>query len=272
MDAKAAAETEAKSRAAGAAAAIAARMAPDQPCKDVVTNSKVLPGATVEIAVTSQCLAGKKVTLNYGKHVFVHAIPANGEARLNLDLFEGAQPAALVLPDGQRVAIDTSGADLSQVSKVAVIWSAPVNLDLHALEYLAVRGGAGHVWSGSPSNREQAGAASREGAQGRGFMSRVDDGSGDGVKAEVYTFWHKPGQRSGAVTLFIDNASRGDTPTGDHCGNGALARVEAMVVRMRPGGKVENELVRLGPAVCGQKLRDAERFNPDTLSHLLARG
>ena len=269
-DANSAREAEAKSKAA--AAAIAARMAPNQPCSDVDTDSKMLPGATVEITIKSACLAGKKVVLNYGAHSFGHTIPASGEAVLNLDLFEGPQPAALVMPDGQRAVIDTSAADLSQISKVAVIWSAPVNLDLHALEYLAQRGGAGHVWSGAPSSREQAGAAARDGVQGRGFMSKVDDGTGEGSKVEVYTFWHKAGQRSGAVTLFIDHASRGDTPSGDFCGDGARARVEATVVRLRPGGKVENEIVRLGPAVCGQKLRDAERYNPDTLSHLLAKG
>ena len=100
----------------------------------------------------------------------------------------------------------------------------------------------------------------------------VDDGRGEGMHAEVYTFLHNKSQRSGAITLIIDYETRGDTPSGEYCGNGSLAAVEAVVIRMRPGGRIEKENVRLSSAPCGEKLPEAKRFNSDTLSDLVARG
>ncbi len=243
-----------------------------QACTSIPARASLLPGGMVAVDVEAPCLAGRDLTVSYGSHAFPVPVGAGGRSEFTFDLFEGPLPLALTA-DGQRVDIDISGADFSQVSKVAVVWSSPVDLDLHALEYLAARGGAGHVWSGQTSSRDQASAATRDSAQGHGFMSRIDAGDrGEATKAEVYTFLHKAGQRSGAVTLFIDYASRGDTPAGEYCGDGPLARLEATVIRLHPGGRIERETVRLGPAACGQTLREGERFNPDTLGQLLARG
>ena len=98
-----------------------------------------------------------------------------------------------------------------------------------------------------------------------------DTGAGEGTHAEVYTFLHNSSQRNGAVTLLIDYETRGDIAQGDYCGNGKLSTVEAQVVRLRPGGNVEKETVRLGSVPCGQRIPESQRFNSDTLSDLVAR-
>lgn len=265
-------EAEAKRKAA--AGSIAQRMSASggTSCSDVQLNSKALPAGRIEINLKSLCLSGRNVTFTYASHQFVRAVGSNGELQFVLDLFEGAAPLALKLPDGATTPVDLSGVDFKGVSKVAVLWSTPVNLDLHAQEYLASRGSPGHVWANSPGSLDQSQAAARDGNKSRGFIGMSDDGQGEGTHAEVYSFLHNPNQRNGSVTLIIDYETRGDVPSGRYCGDGDLARIEVQVVRLRPGGRVEKETVRFGAVPCGQKVPEATRFNRDLLGDLVARG
>ncbi|HRY05741.1 MAG TPA: hypothetical protein P5114_01340, partial [Hyphomicrobiaceae bacterium] len=255
-----------------AADEIAQRMSSGGACKDLKVATQPQPAGRLEIKLQSTCLVGRPVTFIYAGYQFQRTMGENGELTFLLDMFEGAAPLALKLEDGATINIDTSGVNFAQVSKVAVLWSAPINLDLHAFEYLAPRNGPGHVWSKSPASVESALSAAREGSRGRGFLSTEDAGTGTGPHVEVYTFLHNKNQHNGAITLMIDYETRGDVPNGDYCGKGKFAVIEALVVRLRPGGKVEKENVRLGSAPCGQKLPESKRFNSDTLSDLLARG
>ncbi len=272
------AEEEERSRQAAeatrksAADDLAQRMSSGGHCENVQIATKPQPAGRLEINVQAPCLAGRNVTFIYGGHDFVRSAGASGVLAFTLDLFEGAVPLALRLEDGTSTDIDLSAVDLTGISKVTILWSAPVNLDLHALEYLAPRGGPGHVWAKAPSSLDAALSAMSEGSRGRGFISMDDAGDGPGVHAEVYTFLHNKSQRHGAITLLIDYETRGDVPSGDHCGAGKLAEVEAQVIRLRRGGRVEKETVRLGPEPCGQQLPEAKRFNSDTLSDLVAKG
>ena len=262
----------AESRRTTAAQDLAQRMSSGGACRDVQVAAQALPAGRLEIKLRSPCLAGRPVTFVYAGHEFARTLDGGGSLTFVLDMFEGRAPLALKLEDATTTNIDTSSVNFAQVSKVAVLWSAPVNLDLHAFEYLAPRGGPGHVWAKSPANLDAAVTAARDGgARGRGFLSTADSGEGAGLHAEVYTFLHNKNQRQGVVTLMLDYETRGDMPSGEYCGEGRLAAIEALVVRLRPGGSVEKETVRLGSAPCGQKLPDAKRFNSDTLSDLLAR-
>ena len=259
-------------RRGSAADDLAQRMLSGGACKDVQLATQPQPAGRIEIKLHSSCLAGRPVTFTYAGHDFVRTLDNNGDLTFLLDLFEGAAPLALKFDDGSKTDINVSGVSLAQISKVAVLWSAPVNLDLHAFEYLAPKDGKGHVWAKAPASLETVMAEAKDGARGRGFLSTADTGEGAGTHVEVYTFLHNKNQRHGAVTLMIDYETRGAVPSGEHCGKGALAIIEALVVRMRPGGAVDKEIVRLGPAPCGDPLPDSKRFNSDTLGDLMVRG
>jgi hypothetical protein len=152
------------------------------------------------------------------------------------------------------------------------VWRAPVNLDLHALEYTARQGGAGHVWASAPSSSEAALEQSRKTARGRGFMSALADGTAEDDKVEIYTFWHAEGQEGGAVSLMVDYETRGDLPRDDACGSGQLASIEFRVFRLARGAAAPVSEQRALPAApCGKPLPAEVRFNPDSMPHLLIR-
>jgi hypothetical protein len=172
---------------------------------------------------------------------------------------------------GSEERIAPRSGDIAQVSKIAVIWKAPVNLDLHAFEYLARPGGRGHVWAGAPSSGEKAKAEAIGGKQARGFLSSAADAATVGDKVEVYTLWNVPGQESGVVSTVIDFESRGETPSGDACGTGKLARASYRLLLFANNQIVGDEQRMLAPAACGVTLAREVRFNPDTSISLSVR-
>lgn len=157
------------------------------------------------------------------------------------------------------------------MSKVAVIWKAPVNLDLHAFEYLARPGGRGHVWAGAPSSAEKAKAEAIGGKIARGFLSSSADTTTLGDKVEVYTLWNVAGQESGVVSTAIDFESRGDTPAGETCGDGKHARASYRLLLFARNQIFGDEQRVLAPAACGEALSREVRFNPDTSMSLSVR-
>lgn len=231
-----------------------------------------VPGGRMRIDIDSGCRAGESVLVTYGGVKFERALDKAGRLSFTLDLFQGREPEiAVQFKDGARNPVAAKTDDLDKVSKLAVMWQAPVNLDLHAFEYTARLGAKGHVWAGQPGSAETAQTQAAADARGRGFLSSQSDASSPGDKVEVYTFWHVPGQDGGAVTLAVDYETRGATPKAETCGNGKLARVDMRVWRLVRGAGPEGEERMLASVPCGSELPAEVRYNPDSMPHLRVR-
>jgi hypothetical protein len=243
------------------------------PCPAAKLTATPLPGGRAELAIESECRAGQVLTLSYGSFSLPAEFDAGGRYEATFDLFLGKDaPLEAVFADKTRARIAVQGLDFDRISKIAIVWRAPVNLDLHALEYTARHGGAGHVWAKSPSSADAALEQSRKTARGRGFLSAAADGTAEGDKVEVYTFWHADGQESGAVSLMVDYETRGEVPLAEACGSGSLASIEFRVLRLARGAAAAvTEQRALAAAPCGKPLPAEARFNPDSMPHLMIR-
>jgi hypothetical protein len=229
-------------------------------------------GGRMRIDIDSGCRGGESVQVTYGAVKFERALDKAGRLAFTLDLFQGREPEiAVQFQDGTRTAVAAKSDDLDKVSKLAVMWRTPVNLDLHAFEYTARLGANGHVWAGQPGSVETAQTQAAADARGRGFLSFQSDASTPGDKVEVYTFWHVPGQDGGAVTLAVDHETRGATPKAETCGAGKLASVEMHVWRLVRGADLETEERMLASVPCGSELPAEVRYNPDSMPHLRVR-
>ena len=233
-----------------------------EPCGAVDVSTKARPYGAVTLRLRSPCRANQRVTVAYGSVSFARRFDAQGAVKIELDLFAGEkQGAALKLEDGANQKLQFPDVSLKGLSKVAVIWSAPVDLDLHAFEYAAAHGAGGHIWSGNRLDFDTVKSRVDLDKRGHGFLSLADDGgSTTGSKAEVYTFLHADGQRYGAVALALDFKARGDVPQGAYCGAGASAEVRFQVVILdRKGGvSIENGLIPSAP--CGKSLAKQARY------------
>jgi hypothetical protein len=219
-------------------------------------------------AIASPCRKGQALTVSYGGYETSRKIDASGNAAVDVDLFLGnTQPVSLTYPDGHSETVQPAARDLREVSKVALIWQAPVNLDLHALENGVNPGDAGDVWPGAGVTAETAKSKLADG-RGSGFVSLSDDGGHEGSKIEVYTFFHSPEQPNGVVSMMLDYVSRGNSPSGEFCGTGDKATIPYEVVLLSPKGVSTRERGVIAPAACGAKFTAASRLIRDAVPDL----
>ena len=232
----------------------------------------------MQVRVASACRAGQSLKLVYGGAELVRPLGRDGTLDLDLDLFAGDRRSIDVLfADGTRRVLPTLALDLDRVSKVAVTWSAPVDLDLHVWE--PAEGGSqqpAHLWAARPSSGPAALESVEAGGRGRGFLGTIDDGRGPGDKLEVYTFLHGTADAVGAggegVRMALDHATRGATPDADNCGTGATARVEFTLVMLARGGEVSRARGTLATVACDRAIDQRDRFDTSLMPVVRPRG
>ncbi len=265
------AEDEAK-RAADEAAATAAAEAEacSQPGSYTVDPAP-LKGGRMRLAISSPCRAGSDVTVAYGPYRFVYTLDANGSTEAILDLFLGTGiESAVVFADGPSVPVKAEATDLDQISKVALTWRDPINLDLHALEYSAKPASVGDIWADQPLSAEAAADLTADG-RGHGFLTSGLGAPGKGDQAEVYTLFHSDKQSSGIVSFLVDYASRGSSPTGETCGEGKYAAIGFEILRLSKGQPSPSERISYAPVPCGKDLSEQDRFSRYQISELRPR-
>lgn len=242
---------------------------PAQACPAPRIVTKSLAGGRMGLTVEHTCQASRSFVVRYGGYELHRVLNAEGRAELEIDLFLGRDtPLGVTLADGSQHGVTIETADLERVTKIAVIWQGPLNLDLHALEYAAQRGEAGHVWAAAPSNANAAAERSRTNDKGAGFMSSADRGHAEGHSIEVYTFWNGAGSGAGNVSLALDYESRGSVPSEHYCGAGGLAQVPFEVVVRSADGRIGREKGLISAAACGEALAEPARYNRDALPEL----
>lgn len=241
-------------------------------CPDATVAVEPLPGGRSKIAVHSPCRHGQDVNMQYGPIAIGRTFNDKGDAEFIADMFLGPEAKTGVsLADGQQQRIQLATGDLDEVTKVAVIWNAPVDLSLHAFEYAAMQGEPGDVWSGAPRNAVAASELITKDGRGHGFMSSISDGKAPGPKAEVFTFWHGKQQSRGVVAMALDYETRGTNPNGDTCGSGRYAQVPIEVIVRETSGAVTRQNGLIASVPCGQTLSSEARYQtgivPDIRIH-----
>jgi hypothetical protein len=241
-------------------------------CPDAVLSAQPLPGGRSKVSIQSPCRQGQNVSLQYGPIVKQRTLDDKGSAEFVADMFLGSDADTSVLfVDGKQQHLQLAAGDLDQVTKVAIVWNAPVNLDLHAFEYAASQGEPGDVWSGAPRDAIAAAALVTQDGRGHGFMSSTDDGKGIGQKSEVFTFLQSKQQNRGAIAMALDYETRGSEPGGDACGSGRYAEVAIEVVVREPGGAINKQDGIISSMPCGKRLSADARYQtgvvPDIRIH-----
>ena len=223
-------------------------------CPPATIQSSAMAGGRSRLKVLSPCRKEEAVTLKYAGLCNTGRLDENGQRDFVVDLFAGDQTVVeFIFADGSSTERLPISNDLVRLSKVAVVWRGPVNLDLHAFEYSSRIGGRGHIWAGSPSSFEIADAASGN-RKGQGFLSSQSAGAEDGDHVEVYTFVIAEGQRTGVIETAIHYATRGAIPHGDTCDGRRHASVTFSVFLLSRGQLLEKVTRQFSSVPCGVAL------------------
>ncbi len=235
-------------------------------------SGEPLDGGRMNLRAHAACQANQTIRITYGGAELIRTLDASGNLDFTLDCFAGVSSAVEVrFADGTKKSIPAVAYEFDKISKIAVIWRAAVNLDLHVFEYAARVSQPGHLWAKSASTLAAARSLARAEHRGHGFLSSVDSEENPGDKIEVYTFLHDDEQISGAIGLALDYETRGETPQGATCGTGALAEVDFQVVVLPRGGNPARQSGVLTRVDCGTKLTADTRFSQSALPSLRIR-
>jgi hypothetical protein len=242
-------------------------------CADARVDVTPLPAGLMRIAIASPCRPNQSVHVLYAGIELVRALGASGEASFDIDCIAGDDfPVDVMFEDGSRNTLKVAALDLARVTKIAVLWRAPVNLDLHAFEYAARPDSPGHIWAGAPSSSQEAEAKMKETARGHGFMSSISNGTEAGTKLEVYTFLRQAEQKSGVISMALDYESRAHQPQdADTCGNGLYSEVRYETILLDRNTSVKRQFGSLAAVDCNTELSGLARFNNKTVPEITAK-
>ncbi len=233
-------------------------------CGVAQVKSVAVSGGASRVTVNSPCRAGEPVEVEHAGLRFGGTFDLAGNAEIVIPVMDGNQDAAVILDDGNREPVDLAfnWREIELTLRVAVTWSAPIDLNLHAFEYAASYGAEGHVWQEQPRGFRMVRQA------GGGFLSNFPATKADGESVEVYTFWANSRARRGTARIALEHASRGDLPDGAFCDGGALASPSYKVVQAERGKIVSTRRGRFAPARCGQELAADLRYVSGALRDL----
>ena len=232
----------------------------DNACPAPAIAVTPLPAGQMKVRVTSPCRRGQDIGFAYDVVELKKVMPANGNLEFAFDAFSGdTKSVDVTFADGSRRVLPVMVEDLGRVSKIAVRWRGPVNLDLHVFEHAAGAGQAGHVWARQASSSEAALREAQASGRGKGFLTLIEEGAGD--RLEVYTYVHGEKDGNSSIAMAVDHETRGDLPSQATCGQGALAKVDFGLTLLSRSGELTRASGLLKPARCDQPLPAAERFD-----------
>ncbi len=156
-------------------------------------------------------------------------------------------PITLTYDGGKTAEIPIDRSNLAGILRVTLIWSAPVDLALHVIEPGGALGGEGDA------------AASRSPEQ-YGLIGSFDiDARGPAGGQQSYILLSGQDKSAGFFTAYVENATRGRRPQGDHCGQGRYARIAAALI-VTDRGKINKTEFELPALPCQQPIDDSEYY------------
>jgi hypothetical protein len=190
--------------------------------------------AMVELTLSAPCRINEGFTLHHNGMMFSAVTDASGQAVIEVPALAENAVFIASFPDGNG-ALATANVDtLGLYDRFVVQWSGSADsLGLHALEYGADFGEAGHVWATAGQDKDRGIAG--EG----GFLTRLGLPEADRAQmAEIYTFPTATARRGGEVTLRVEAEV-----SAANCGRD----LEAQTIATAPGGLKVQDLVLAMP-------------------------
>lgn len=180
------------------------------------------PAGMVSVVLTAPCLPDSPLTVHHSKMMFSAATDSDGVMRATVPVIESPAVFIFIFDNGDGVVAQSKVEGLEKLDRTVVQWRGSAGLALHAREFGAEYGSAGHVWSG----RAQDVSATALGETG--YIIRLGDtGENEALIAEVYTFASSESRRSGQISLSVEAEI-----TADNCNREVAAQT---VERSRDG-------------------------------------
>ncbi|WP_294223671.1 translocase [uncultured Shimia sp.] len=181
-------------------------------------SAEAAAGALIDVHLSASCYAAETVMFTHGDLTFHMQMPAEGPLKVQLPALVEVAEVSASFAIGDTVTVSTVVDSLAFYDRVVISWSGYNGAELHAREFGAYYGEAGHVWRGQPRD---VGALS--GGKG-GFLIRL--GNSDlsiARQAEIYTFPAGLSSQVGDVKVSVETEV-----TEENCGKPLKIRSSAL--------------------------------------------
>ncbi|MFS4581579.1 hypothetical protein [Phaeobacter sp. C3_T13_0] len=182
---------------------------------EMTAEAVASPMAEVRLTVLSLCRPGERLTIHHNGMMFSSRLDSTGAMTVQIPALS---PSAVFIiePQNGRGAVATATVpDLDLVNRVVLQWGGNSGFELHAREFGAGYGSAGHVWRGADLTA------------GRGSVVQLGDASQLAPRlAEVYSVPRLGGDRNGSIDLTVETEV-----TAINCGRD----VSAQTLELRDG-------------------------------------
>ena len=168
------------------------RQDPETSCE---MTAEAVPGpmAEVRLTVLSLCRPGERLTIHHNGMMFASRLDATGALTVQIPALSSSAVFIVEPKSGRGAVATTSVPDLDLVSRVVLQWAGNSGFELHAREFGAGYGSAGHVWRGADLTA------------GRGSVVQLGDATQLAPRlAEVYSVPRLGGDQSGAIDLTVE--------------------------------------------------------------------
>jgi hypothetical protein len=201
---------------------IAYTSAPASPECHAILTARSMAAAMVDLSLSAPCKAGARVTLHHNGMMITERMDDAGHLAVELPALSATAVYMAAFETGLTAVAQAEISTLEIYDRVVVQWQGPGDMQIHAFEFGAGFGDAGHVWSQAAHSLERA-------ALGKGgFMTQHGRAMPDqDLRAQVYTFPSGTSAQSGEILLTVE------TPVTDRsCGR----RMEGQAFQIKGGG------------------------------------
>ncbi|WP_171124163.1 MULTISPECIES: hypothetical protein [unclassified Ruegeria] len=169
------------------------RSAPSEPMDcNLSARAHAVPGAAAALTVRAPCHANHRVDVLHSGLTVTQMTDENGRMELTLPALSEYAIFLISVDDQNGTVATTHVPDLNQYNRIALQWTGETDLQIHALEFGASYGGAGHV-SSDPN------------AQGAGNVVTLGHSGLESARnVEVYSFPAAQISQSGSIALTVE--------------------------------------------------------------------
>jgi hypothetical protein len=179
-------------------------------CEPALTG-KVLDDGMVELVASMPCHPNTRVEIFHGKLRFAEVTGHSGGLRVVVPALDRAARFLVRVPGERPLQVALEVPALAQIQRMAIQWDGPAEFDLHAFEFGAAPGSAGHVWAGRMRTPDQAARS------GGGYMTALgSDAVENPVRVRVYSYPKAAVAQDGMIELLVTAA-----PDPAECGTAA---------------------------------------------------
>lgn len=161
---------------------------------DVSATAEAGDMAMVDLSLTAPCNANRRVTVHHSGMIFSELTDRNGNLSVTVPALSERAVFMFAFEDGSGTVALTRVPDLKGIDRIVLQWTGDAGFQVHAREFGAEYGGAGHVWAESPPQMPHEGTMVRLGSPAVPSPQLAD----------VYSFPTDAQTREGVVALSVE--------------------------------------------------------------------